>query len=52
MAIMLEMQHLKTYRLEKIEKITGLDIKNFEDAMTFKIALMVARYNQMLDDEE
>lgn len=36
-----------TYRIEKIEKITGLDIKNFEDAMTFKIALMVARYNQL-----
>jgi len=39
-----------TYRLEKIEKLTGLDIKNFEDAMTFKIALMVSRYNQMLDN--
>ena len=27
-----------TYRLEKIEKLTGLNVKNFEDAMTFKIA--------------
>lgn len=41
-----------TYRLDKIQKMTGLDIKNFEDAMTFKIALMVARYNQMLDNQE
>ena len=31
-----------TYRLEKIEKMTGLDIRSFEDAMTLKIALMVA----------
>ena len=29
------------YRLEKIQKSTGLDIRSFEDAMTFKIALMV-----------
>lgn len=31
-----------TYKLDKIEKLTGLDIKRFEDAMTFKIALMIA----------
>ena len=29
------------YRLEQIEKRTGLDIRLFEDAMTFKIAIMV-----------
>ncbi len=29
------------YRLEKIQKSTGLDIRSFEDAMTFKLALMV-----------
>ena len=29
------------YRLERLEKITGLDIRKFDDAMTFKIALMV-----------
>ncbi len=29
------------YRLERLEKILGLDIRKFEDAMTFKIALMV-----------
>ncbi len=33
-----------TYRFEKLEKMTGLDIKNFDDAMTFKIGWMVANY--------
>lgn len=32
------------YRLEQIEKRTGLDIRKFEDAMTFKIATMVINY--------
>lgn len=32
------------YRLEKIQKSTGLDIRVFDDALTFKIALMVANY--------
>lgn len=36
-----------SYRLEKIEKMTGLDIRSFEDAMTFKLALMVADYRRM-----
>ena len=30
------------HRLEKIQKYTGLDVRIFEDALTFKIALMVA----------
>ena len=30
------------YRLEKIMKTTGLDVRKFEDALTFKIAMMVA----------
>lgn len=34
------------YRLEQIEKHTGLDIRLFEDAMTFKIAIMVLNYLQ------
>ena len=34
------------YRLEQIEKRTGLDIRRFEDAMTFKIATMVINYLQ------
>ena len=33
-----------TYRMEKLQKKTGLDIRNFDDAVTLKIALMVDRY--------
>ena len=29
------------YRLEKIQKKTGLDVRKFDDALTFKIAMMV-----------
>lgn len=29
------------YRLERLEKMLGLDIRRFEDAMTFKLAMMV-----------
>ena len=32
------------YRLEKIRKITGLDLRQFDHAITFKVALMVKRY--------
>ena len=32
------------YRLEQIQKRTGLDLRLFEDAMTFKIATMVINY--------
>ena len=32
------------YRLDKIQKSTGLDLRIFEDAITFKIALMVVKY--------
>lgn len=34
------------YRLEQVEKQTGLDLRHFEDAMTFKIAVMVLNYLQ------
>lgn len=34
------------YRLDQIEKRTGLDVRRFEDAMTFKIAAMVINYLQ------
>lgn len=37
------------YRIEKLERATGLDIRNFDDAMTFKIALMVNSYLNYLD---
>ena len=32
------------YRLEKIRKLTGLDLRQFEHAITFKVALMVKKY--------
>ena len=32
------------YRLDKIHKITGLDLRDFEHAITFKVALMVKKY--------
>lgn len=32
------------YRIDKIKRLTGLDLKNFEDAIEFKIALMVNKY--------
>lgn len=32
------------YHLEKLQKKTGLDIRNFDDALTLKIALMVKQY--------
>ncbi len=32
------------YRLEKIRKLTGLDLREFEHAITFKVALMVKKY--------
>ena len=32
------------YRLDKLQKSTGLDLRVFEDAITFKIAMMVVKY--------
>ena len=32
------------YRLEKIKKLTGLDLREFDHAVVFKVALMVHRY--------
>ncbi len=32
------------YRLEKIKKLTGLDLREFDHAIIFKVALMVKRY--------
>ena len=37
------------YRLEKIQKSTGLDVRCFDDALTFKIALMVVNYMKYLE---
>lgn len=38
------------YRLDKLQKNTGLDLRTFEDAITFKIALMVAKYMKYMDE--
>ncbi len=40
------------YRIEKIQKSTGLDLRSFDDALTFKIALMVVNYMKYLDNQQ
>lgn len=40
------------YRLDKIQKLTGLDLRVLDDAITFKIALMVSRYMQYVEETE
>ena len=39
------------YRLDKLQKSTGLDLRVFEDAITFKIALMVVEYMRYMDEQ-
>lgn len=40
------------YRLEKLQRSTGLDIRAFDDALTFKIALMVVSYMNYMKNQE
>ena len=40
------------YRIEKLQKATGLDIRVFDDALTLKIALMVVNYMKHLEEEQ
>ncbi len=40
------------YRLDKLQKSTGLDLRIFEDAITFKIALMVVKYMKYMETFE
>lgn len=40
------------YRIEKLQKSTGLDVRTFDDALTFKIAMMVYSYMDYLEKEE
>lgn len=40
------------YRLDKLQKSTGLDLRVFEDAITFKIALMVVKYMKYMESAE
>lgn len=32
------------YRLDKIERLTGLDLRKFDDAVVFKVAVLVSKY--------
>lgn len=38
------------YRLDKLQKMTGLDLRNFDDAIIFKITLMVSKYMNYKDN--
>ena len=40
------------YRLDKLQKSSGLDLRVFEDAITFKIALMVVKYMKYMETME
>ncbi len=40
------------YRLDKLQKGTGLDLRVFDDAITFKIALMVVKYMNYMENFE
>ena len=40
------------YRLDKLQKMTNLDIRVFDDAITFKIALMVVKYMKYMENQE
>ncbi len=40
------------YRIEKLEKSCGLDIRKFDDALTFKIAMMVISYMKYLENNK
>jgi carbohydrate diacid regulator len=37
------------YRLDKLQRSTGLDLRIFDDAITFKIALMVVKYMKYME---
>ena len=39
------------YRIEKLQKVTGLDVRNFDDALTLKIALMVVNYVRYIENQ-
>ena len=40
------------YRLDKIQKMTNLDLRTFEDAITFKMALMVVKYMEYMEHSD
>ena len=40
------------YRLDKIHKNTGFDLREFEDAMMFRVVMMIKKYIEYMDDLE
>ncbi len=40
------------YRIEKLKQSTGLDVREFNDALTFRIALMVVNYVKFMEEKE
>ena len=40
------------YRLDKLQKSTNLDLRVFDDAITFKIALMVVKYMKYMENKD
>lgn len=40
------------YRIDKLQKSTGLDLRIFDDAITFKIALMVGKYMKYMENQD
>ena len=39
------------YRIDKIQKMTGLDLRIFDDVVVFKVALMVSKYLKYLEND-
>ncbi|MDO4938902.1 MAG: helix-turn-helix domain-containing protein [Lachnospiraceae bacterium] len=40
------------YRIDKLQRTTGLDLRIFDDAITFKIALMVGKYMKYMENQD
>ena len=40
------------YRLDKLQKLTGLDMRNFDEAILFKLLLMVSKYLNYMEQPE
>ncbi len=44
-------RHTILYRLDKVQKATGLNLREFEDALTYRIAMMVQKYLDFLKEQ-
>jgi carbohydrate diacid regulator len=40
------------YKIEKLQKATGLDVRVFDDALTLKIALIVVNYMKYVNEAD